>query len=101
MNTLPTTRGAVTDAFHRVTDTLNDVSRQAVPRLQRVSEQAEHMAQRGFEVVRNRAGEASDTTVHYIRHQPVKALLVAAAASVALIAIASWLGSKSSPRRRY
>jgi ElaB/YqjD/DUF883 family membrane-anchored ribosome-binding protein len=64
-----------------------------------VREQAESLARRGMEAVRDssthlreRAVKASDTTVSYIRDEPVKSMLIAAATGAALMALVSLLG---------
>lgn len=42
--------------------------------------------------LRVKAAYAGDEAVHYIRHEPVKAMLIAAAAGAALIALLSLFG---------
>jgi ElaB/YqjD/DUF883 family membrane-anchored ribosome-binding protein len=72
---------------------------QAAPLLTRATEQASALAQRGVDAVldgsqhlRERALRVSDSTVNYIRDEPVKAVLIAAAAGAALMAMVSLLG---------
>jgi len=62
--------------------------------LARAGEQASELAQRGVDAVRERslqvrdqALRASDNTVNYIRDEPVKAVLIAAAAGAVLMAL--------------
>ena len=68
-----------------------------------VREHAESLARRGMDVVRDsstqlreRAAKASDTTVGYIKDEPVKAMLIAAATGAALMAL---VGLMSRSRR--
>jgi ElaB/YqjD/DUF883 family membrane-anchored ribosome-binding protein len=49
----------------------------------------------GTRLVRDRAQWAGDRSVSYIRHEPVKSVLVAAAAGAALMALFSLIGSRS------
>ena len=48
--------------------------------------------------LRVKAGHASDDTVYYIRHEPVKAMLIAAAAGAALMALVSLFSRARSHR---
>lgn len=64
--------------------------------------EASDLGQRGIEtlrdrsrLVRDRAQVAGERTVGYIQHEPVKSVLVAAAAGAALVALLSLLGSRS------
>ena len=66
----------------------------AVPALNRTGEQIGALAQRGVDAVRggsqqlrDSAQRASDTTVGYIKDEPVKAVLIAAATGAALMAL--------------
>jgi len=68
-------------------------------------EQASAMANRGMDSVRDtshllrvKAEHASDTTVNYIREEPVKSVLIAAAAGATLLALVN-LVARSSDRR--
>lgn len=77
---------------------------QAAPLLDRASERASALAQRGLDAVRDssqqlreQAHRASDGTLGYIRDEPLKSMLFAAATGAALMALLSLLGS---PRRR-
>jgi ElaB/YqjD/DUF883 family membrane-anchored ribosome-binding protein len=71
-----------------------DLRQQISPLLARAGEQASVLAQRGVDAVRERslqvrdqALRASDNTVNYIRDEPVKAVLIAAAAGAVLMAL--------------
>jgi ElaB/YqjD/DUF883 family membrane-anchored ribosome-binding protein len=47
--------------------------------------------------LRVKAGHASDNTVHYIQHEPVKAVLLAAVTGAALMALVSLISRSRSP----
>lgn len=79
------------DAVHRLRD-------DTVPVIDRISAQAQALAHQGMEAVRDqshqlqaRARRTSEDTVHYIRDEPVKAVLIAAATGAALMALAGLL----------
>ena len=70
----------------------------ALPPLQRAADQAADLARRGVDAVnegaqavRRQAAHASDSTRHYIRDEPMKAVLIAAATGAALMALVSLL----------
>ncbi len=78
----------------RMAGSVQDLRQQAAPLLNRVSAQAGELAQRGVDAVRDtsqqlrdKAVRASDGTVNYIRDEPVKAMLIAAATGAALMAL--------------
>ena len=77
----------------------------AVPAIDRLSSQAENAARRGMDAVREtsaqlreRATRVSDSTVGYIQEQPVRSMLIAAAAGAALMALLSLLGRSRDTR---
>jgi ElaB/YqjD/DUF883 family membrane-anchored ribosome-binding protein len=98
------TQQMANDALDRLSDRVDDVRDRAAPAIERWSSQAEQAARRGVEAVRDtsaqlrdRALRASDSTVGYIRDEPVKAMLIAAATGAALMALLGLLGRS----RRY
>ena len=77
-------------------NSLQDLRHQTAPALERASERVSTMAQRSLDSVREtsqqlrlKAERASDNTVGYIREEPVKAVLIAAATGAALMALVS------------
>jgi ElaB/YqjD/DUF883 family membrane-anchored ribosome-binding protein len=69
---------------------------QAAPLLGRATDQVSALAQRGVDSVRDtshqlrvKAAHASDNTMHYIKDEPVKSILIAAATGAALMALVS------------
>ena len=93
---IKSTQRMTNEALNSLSSTVQDMREQAAPLLNRVSEQAGAMAQRGVDAVRDssdqlreRALRASDTTVSYIKDEPVKSMLIAAATGAALMAMLS------------
>jgi ElaB/YqjD/DUF883 family membrane-anchored ribosome-binding protein len=82
----------------KIPESGNSLAAQAGPLIDRTAEKASAMAHRGLDAViegtdhlRAKAQHAGDSTVEYIRHEPVKAMLMAAAAGAALTALISLL----------
>ena len=95
------TQNVANEAFDRLSDKVEDARSRAAPLLDRLTTQAEMAARRGADVVRDtsaqlreRAVHASDTTVGYIRNEPVKAMLIAAATGAALMALIGLLNRR-------
>lgn len=88
------TQGMVSDALNDLTGRVQDLRDDTLPALERVSRQASKLAQRSADLVRDSsqqlrdsARQASDRTVGYIRDEPVRSVLLAAAAGAALMAL--------------
>lgn len=84
------------NAFDTLATAVREMKHDAVPVLERATARAGDMAQRGIEAVRggsrqlrDTALDASDRTVAYIKEEPVKAMLIAAATGAALMALLS------------
>lgn len=67
--------------------------------IDRTSEKASTLAHRGLDAVRGgsqhlreSARHASNSTVGYIRHEPVKSVLFAAATGIVLMGLLTWVG---------
>ena len=93
-NALRSTQGVANQAFDRLSDKIESARDHAVPLINRLTSQAENAAQRGVGAVRDasaqvreKALKASDSTVSYIKDEPVKAMLIAAATGAALMAL--------------
>jgi ElaB/YqjD/DUF883 family membrane-anchored ribosome-binding protein len=98
-NAARTTQRAVDDAAGSLTNTIEDLRSQAGPLINRVSTQAEAAARRGMEAVRDssqqlreKAQRATDTTVAYVKDEPVKSMLIAAATGAALMGLITLMG---------
>lgn len=90
------TQNVANAALDRLANKVDSVRDQAAPMINRLSSQAETAARRGVEAVRDtsaqlreKALKASDSTVGYIKDEPVKAMLIAAATGAALMALVS------------
>lgn len=71
----------------------------------RLAGQAEDLAVRGLDAVRDgaqhlrsRAADATDRGVQYVQEEPVKAVMIAAAAGAALMVLAQWATSRRRER---
>lgn len=98
------TQNVANAAFDRLSDKVDSAREQAAPLINRLSSQAEAAARRGADAVketsaqlRDKALKAQDSTVSYIKDEPMKAMLIAAATGAALMALVS-LASRSSRR---
>ena len=92
------TQRVTNDAFDGMSDGVQTLRQQVAPALDRAND----MAQRGVNSVRDsaqqlrdRAMRASDTTVSYIKDEPVKAMLIAAATGAGLMALLRLLARPS------
>ena len=102
---LRSTQNATNAAFDRVSDKIDNAADQAAPLINRISSQASAAANRGLDAVRessaqlkDKALRAQDQTVGYIKDEPVKAMLIAAATGAALMAL---IGLMSRSRNDY
>jgi len=96
------TQNVANSAFDRMSDKVDDVRNQAAPILNRLSSQAEQAARRSADAIREtsaqlreRAMLASDQTVGYIKDEPVKAVLIAAATGAVLMALIALMSRSS------
>ena len=101
---IKSTQRVANEALDSLAGSVQDIRQQAAPLLNRATEQASVLAQRGMDAVRDgsqqlrdKALKASDGTVNYIKDEPVKAMLIAAATGAALMAMAALV---SRPRDR-
>ncbi|HEX3139724.1 MAG TPA: hypothetical protein VHQ87_06700 [Rhizobacter sp.] len=92
------TQRATNNALDGLSATVQDTRTHISPMLNRASEQAAALAQRGIDAVRTssqqvreKAVQASDVTAGYIRNDPIKAVLIAAATGAALMALVGLL----------
>ncbi len=95
---------AAQQAHDNVADSAHQAINGAKPVVERWAKDAESLARRGMasasdasRQLRERAAQASDSTVAYIKDEPVKAMLMAAAAGAALVTLIG-LYSRSSRR---
>jgi ElaB/YqjD/DUF883 family membrane-anchored ribosome-binding protein len=91
-----TTQRVANEALDSLGNRVEDLRRQAGPMLDRASDTAGNLGHRGVDAVREtaqsiraRAQHASDSTLDYIRTEPLKAVLIAAATGAVLMALVS------------
>ena len=98
--TRPTDNGVSTarGAFDNLSSTVQDIRHQAAPLMNRAAEQVSTLAKRATDAardsthqLRDKAVRASDTTVTYVKDEPVKSMLIAAATGAVLMAVISML----------
>ena len=99
------TQRLASEALDSLSDSVQNLRQQAAPLLHRAGDEAHTLKQRGLDAMRDssrqlreQARHASDNTVSYIRHEPVKSILIAAATGAALMALVG-LVTRSSDRR--
>ena len=102
---LKSTQRAANVAVDSLAGAVHDIRQHASPLIDRAAEQMSGLAHRGVDRVRDtsqqlrdKALHASDSTVNYIRDEPVKSVLLAAAAGAALMALVSLLSSSRNHR---
>jgi len=95
-DTIRATQRVANDTLDRLSEKVHETHDRAVPHVARLAERAEDLVHRSSaalrqsrERVRETALHASDRTVGYIRDEPVKAVLIAAAAGAAMLALAN------------
>jgi len=91
---IKSSRQSANEALDSLANAMQDLRQQAAPALERASGQVSDMAHRGMDSVREtthqirvKAEHVSDSTVNYIKNEPVKAILIAAATGAALMAL--------------
>jgi ElaB/YqjD/DUF883 family membrane-anchored ribosome-binding protein len=92
-----TQRGA-NETLDSLSGAIEDVRREASPALDEAGERLASLAEQGAEAirgtthaVRERARHASDATLDYIRNEPLKAVLIAAATGAVLMALIDFI----------
>lgn len=97
-NAIKTTQRATNQALESLSGTVKDIRDQAAPMVNRATEQVSAIAHRSADAVRDssrqlreKAMDASDKTVNYIKEEPVKSILIAAATGAALMGLMSMM----------
>ena len=88
------TRRVANDALDSAADAVDSIRDKAEPTVRRLASQAETLARRGVEAVRDssqqlreQATEMTDRTTRYVKDEPLKAVLIAAASGAVLMAV--------------
>jgi ElaB/YqjD/DUF883 family membrane-anchored ribosome-binding protein len=91
---LASTRRLANEAINGLAESVEELRSAVGPAIDQVAGQAGHMAQSGADALRagshrlaDRAQQAGDDTVRFIRKQPVASVLMAAAAGATLMAL--------------
>jgi len=99
-------RQAVQDAMDRADSAFSSAREQTATSVARLASQAESLARRSVEAVRGsahqareRASNLGDQTMRYVKDEPVKSVLIAAAAGAALMGLLSLLQNARRNRR--
>lgn len=89
-------RRAASHATEAIADAVHEGADRVAPALAQAAEQAETLVRQGADALREqaaqlreRAARASDRTIGYIQDEPLKSVLIAAAAGAALMALAN------------
>lgn len=80
-----------TKSTHHLLEQAAPLYERAVDQVSALAHQGANTLRDGSQVLRGKALDASDCTVSYIREEPVKAMLIAAATGAALLAVLSVL----------
>lgn len=98
-NAIRNTQRRTDEAFDSLSSKVEDLRNQAGPMMNRMSSQAEAAARRGMEAMRDgsqqlreRAQRATEETVAYVKDEPIKSMLIAAATGAVLMALVSLMG---------
>lgn len=94
-------RRVANDALDQVESAIDSARGNVQPVIAKLASQAETLARRGLDAVRDgahqvreRATGYGDMTVRYVRDEPVKSVLMAAAAGAAVVALVSLINSR-------
>jgi ElaB/YqjD/DUF883 family membrane-anchored ribosome-binding protein len=94
-------RQATQQALDQADSVLTSARARITPAVSRLASQAKTLANSGYSVVRDsalqvkdKASLASESTVRYVKDEPVKSVLIAAAAGAALMGILALLNSR-------
>lgn len=96
------TQHAANGALDSLADSVVEARQQVAPAINHAAEQVNALAHRGLDSVRNTskqlmdsAHRVTDTTVSYVKEEPVKSILIAAATGAALMAMISMMTRSS------
>lgn len=87
---------AANEAIDSLADSVMEMRQQVAPMVNSVTRatgRASALAHQSADRIRGTATHASDVTVNYIKHEPVKAMLIAASAGAVLMGLVTLLGA--------
>jgi ElaB/YqjD/DUF883 family membrane-anchored ribosome-binding protein len=95
-NAIKASQKVADEALENLANAMQDLRQRATPMFERATEKVSSLTHRGVDSVREtthqlrvKAEQASENTVSYIKHEPVKSVLIAAATGAALMALIS------------
>jgi ElaB/YqjD/DUF883 family membrane-anchored ribosome-binding protein len=98
---LKSTRRTANDTLDQVESAVDSARGSVQPVIAKLASQAETLARRGLDAVRDGASQVreratgfGDMTVRYVRDEPVKSVLIAAATGAAVVALVSLINSR-------
>jgi ElaB/YqjD/DUF883 family membrane-anchored ribosome-binding protein len=99
-NAVKGTRRVANETLDKAETAIGDARTNAEPAIARLAGQAEALARRGVDAVkdtaqqvRERASSMGDATVRYVQEEPVKSMLIAAATGAALMGLLALIQS--------
>lgn len=69
-----------------------ELSRHALDVAGDMSQRVAHATHNGIDALRDQAARVGDQTMGYVRHEPVKSLMAAAAVGAVAVLLVGWLG---------
>lgn len=100
------TRHGANEVLDRLQRGIDELRGQAPSLMDRAASQVENLTRRGMQRarevggdLREQASQVGDRTTSYIRDEPVKSVLMAAAAGAALAALVGWMARSRSEHR--
>jgi ElaB/YqjD/DUF883 family membrane-anchored ribosome-binding protein len=93
--TFPTSAPAMDRAIDKIADSAASVPpavERAAERATDMARQGTHKLQQGAQQAKAQFNQVTDSAIAYVKDEPVRAMLIAAAAGAALMALASLLG---------
>lgn len=98
MTTHPTSIEKSADALHHAVDSVSHAVHKTVEELNaegaELMQRSSQTLHQQTEQLRTQFKEAREKTLDYIQHEPLKAVLIAAASGAALVLLTSWLGQR-------
>lgn len=102
---IQSTKKVANDTLDSLQAGVDDLRQAAPAALSRAAAQVEELTRRGIERARETSAQVKDQMVRvgdrgvgYVRDEPVKSVLIAAAAGAALAGLVAWLGRSRTPR---
>lgn len=105
-NAIRSSQRVANQTLDGLADRVDEVRAQTGPALNRLATEAERLARRGVDAVREGSQQlrdqtlrTADSTVGYIKDEPVKAVLIAAAVGAALMALVAMVSRVGATRQ--